>query len=133
MHPVERCAACAAPAWRLARALLRDADEAYDAVQQAFLVAARKPAAVPSGDPWPWFSVVVAHEARNLRRKKRPAPVGVGGGDDAREGAIMDGPDPRAEEPAHAAGDADEVRRLWVALDALPAVEIGRASCRERV
>ena len=123
MHPVERCAACAAPAWRLARALLRDADEAYDAVQQAFLVAARKPAAVPTGDPWPWFSVVVAHETRNLRRKKRPAPEGVGAGDDAREGAIMDVPDPRAADPTHAAGDADEVRRLWVALDALPAVE----------
>jgi len=121
--PVERCAACAAPAWRLAFARLRDAHEAYDAVQQAFLVAARKPGAVPAGDPWPWFRAVVAHEAKNLRRKKRPAPVGVGGEDDTREGTPMNVLDPRATEPAHAAAQSEGVRRLWAALDALPAVE----------
>jgi DNA-directed RNA polymerase specialized sigma24 family protein len=42
---VVRCARlCAERAWRLASALLRDKDAAYDAVQQACLVAARKTA-----------------------------------------------------------------------------------------
>src|SRR5262245_20214814 len=123
MHPVERCArACAGPAWRLAYAMLRDADEAYDAVQQAFLAAARKPDAVPAGDPWPWFAVVVANEARNLRRKRRPVPCGVGAATGA-EATAVDVPDPRATDPARAAGEADEARRLWAALETLPGPE----------
>jgi RNA polymerase sigma-70 factor (ECF subfamily) len=121
MRELERCAnACAAPAWRLAYAMLRDADEAYDAVQQAFLAAARKPGAIPAGDPWPWFAVVVAHEARNLRRKRRPIPAGVGAG---RETTEMDVPDPRAPDPGRAAADADDARRLWSALESLPGPE----------
>src|SRR5262245_40767468 len=123
MHPVERCArACAGPAWRLAYAMLRDADEAYDAVQQAFLAAARKPDAVPAGDPWPGLAVVVANEARNLRRKRRPVPCGVGAATGA-EATAVDVPDPRATDPARAAGEADEARRLWAALEALPGPE----------
>lgn len=125
MHPVERCAACAEPAWRLARALLRDPHAAYDAVQQAFLVAARKPTAVPAGDPWPWFSVVVTHEARNLRRKRRPATnraeVGGDGGPDMGGGDAR--PDPRATEPVVAAARAEDVARLLAAVDALPDLE----------
>lgn len=68
------CNACAERAWRLAWHTLRDAHEAFDAVQQAFVVAARHPERLPPGDPWPWFAVVVVNEARNLRRKKRPQP-----------------------------------------------------------
>ncbi|MCC7138028.1 MAG: sigma-70 family RNA polymerase sigma factor [Planctomycetes bacterium] len=115
--PLLRCAErCAAAAWRLARGLLHDADEAYDAVQQAFLVVARKPHAVPLDDPWPWFAAVVANEARNLRRKRRPATNRVGV---AADGAAMDRPDPRAADPAREAARADEVARLHAALDTL--------------
>ena len=121
MHPVERCAhLCAAPAWRLAYAMLRDADHAYDAVQQAFLVAARKPESIPAGDPWPWFAVVVAHEAQNLRRKRRPVPVGTGS---APEAPGMDVPDPRAPDPGRAVEAADEARAVWEAVGALPEAE----------
>ena len=60
-------------AWRLAYSLLRDAHTAFDCVQQAYLVAARNPGRIPDGDAWPWFAVVVGFEARNMRRKKRPA------------------------------------------------------------
>ncbi|MCA8939588.1 MAG: sigma-70 family RNA polymerase sigma factor, partial [Planctomycetes bacterium] len=67
---------CAERGWRLALGILRDEHAAYDAVQQAFLVAARKAAKIPARNPWPWFSVVIANEARNMRRKKRPAPIG---------------------------------------------------------
>lgn len=128
-HAVERCAAaCAERAWRLARALLRDGHEAHDAVQQAFLVAARKPDAVPVGDPWPWFRVVVAHEAHNLRRKRRPLPASAwtspGPGDDGpAEGGPMEIADPRAVEPSRAAAATEELARLHAALDALPAAE----------
>jgi RNA polymerase sigma factor (sigma-70 family) len=120
MHPVERCArTCAEPAWRVAHALLRDAHEAFDAVQQAFLVAARKPEAVPAGDPWPWFCVVVAREAQNLRRKRRPATNRL----DSGEGGGMEAPDLRAPEPARAASASDEARRLLQEVEALPAPE----------
>lgn len=63
---------CATRAWRLAVAMLGDPHAAYDAVQQAFLVAARKPEQVPREAPWPWFAAVVVGEVRNMRRKKRP-------------------------------------------------------------
>lgn len=120
-HAVERCArACAEPAWRLACGMLRDAHEAFDAVQQAFLVAARKPDAVPAGDPWPWFRVVVAHEALNLSRKRRPSVglAGVGADDPA-----MDAPDPRTPSPSDALAAADEARRVSDAVEALASPE----------
>ena len=121
MHPVERCAhVCAPRAWRLAYAMLRDTDHAYDAVQQAFLVAARKPEAIPPGDPWPWFAVVVAHEAKNLRRKRRPVPIGVGADPEA---PGMDVPDARAPDPGLSAESAEEARAVWAAVGALPEAE----------
>lgn len=71
---LERCFnLCAERAWRLACALLHDMHEAQDCVQQAFMAAARKAARIPRDDPWPWFSAVLVNEARNQRRKRRPA------------------------------------------------------------
>jgi len=120
-HPVERCArACAEPAWRLACAMLRDPHEAFDAVQQAFLVAARKPDAVPAGDPWPWFRVVVAHEALNLSRKRRPS-VGLAGADP--DELAMDTPDPRTPTPSDALAATEEARRVSHAVEALASPE----------
>jgi RNA polymerase sigma-70 factor (ECF subfamily) len=118
---LERCARlCSERAWRLAYALLRDADAAYDAVQQAFLVAATKPDRVPEDDPWPWFSVVLTHEIRNLRRKRRPATNRLHATPD---GGEMDRPDPRSATPDDAASGAEESSLLWKALDGLPAPE----------
>ena len=59
----------ARPAWRLAYALVGNAADAEDVVQEAFVVATRKPHAIPSdGDGWPWIAAVVTNAARNLRR-----------------------------------------------------------------
>ncbi len=118
---VERCARrCGERAWRLASALLRDREAAYDAVQQALLVAARKPGCVPADDPWPWFSTVLVHEVRNLQRKRRPRTNVCAG--DGEEGPMGRMP---AREPAPDADleRADEAGRLWAAVDALPADE----------
>ena len=118
---VERCARlCATRAWRLAAALLRDRDAAYDAVQQACLVAAAKPHAVPEDDPWPWFSVVLVHEVRNLQRKRRPLTNRL---DDPGEGGPMERADARVRPPEAAAERADEAARMWAAVDALPQPE----------
>ena len=56
--------------WRLAWSLLRHRQEAEDVVQEAFMVAARKPMQFPLDDPWPWFGTVIAGLARNARRKR---------------------------------------------------------------
>ncbi|MEM7262216.1 MAG: sigma-70 family RNA polymerase sigma factor, partial [Planctomycetota bacterium] len=117
MSPLERCFdLCARRAWRLAYGMLRDAHEAFDAVQQAFLVAASKSDRVPSDDPWPWFSTVVVHECRNLRRKKKPTPAGSwpGGGEQAMTEAV--GPDTSAMKQ-------EEADQLWDAIDGLPDAE----------
>jgi len=118
---VERCARlCGARAWRLASALLRDREAAYDAVQQAFLVAAAKPERVPADDPWPWFSTVLVHEVRNLRRKRRPL-TNLGSAVDG--GAAMERVESERAAPDRAAESAEEAERLWAAVEALPAPE----------
>ena len=72
---LERCARdCSERAWRLARSLLGNADDAADdaadVVQDAFLVVAKRPSKVPQDDPWPWFGTVIANLARNARRRR---------------------------------------------------------------
>ncbi|MCP5069259.1 MAG: sigma-70 family RNA polymerase sigma factor, partial [bacterium] len=106
-------ATCARRAWVVGYGLLRDTDEAFDAVQQAFVVALRKPDRIPAGDPWPWFGVVVAHEARNLRRKKRPTT-------NQELGGVMRESDP---DPERAAEGTEERLRLRTAVDRLPLAE----------
>jgi RNA polymerase sigma-70 factor (ECF subfamily) len=100
---------CSQPAWRLAMSWIGDAHEAFDVVQQAFVVAATKPASIPADNPWPWFRRVVINEARNARRKKRPTPT-------EKENEMLDpGPD-----PARAVLTAETSAELRSALDALP-------------
>ncbi len=96
--------------WSVAYGLLRDADEAYDAVQQGYMVAARKPHAIPEDDPWPWFGVVVAHEARNLRRKKRPTT-----NRDVQPSLAVEGSDPQA-----VTHERELMQRVREAIDSLP-------------
>lgn len=99
---------CAKPAWRLAMYWIGDAHEAFDVVQQAFVVAAGKPDSIPA-EPWPWFRQVVINEARNARRKKRPRPT-------EKENEMLDpGPD-----PAGKVLTAETSAELHRALDALP-------------
>ncbi len=107
---LERCfALCHQRAWRLAVSLLHDSHEAFDAVQQAFLVAAAKPDKVPRDDPWPWFATVVVHEARNRRRKKRPQP-----------GLPVEVEMPQDNDPARHAQDSESRAALRSAVEDLP-------------
>ena len=122
-------ARCGRSAWTVAWSLLRDRDEAHDAVQQAFLVAARKLDRLPRDDPWPWFAVVVAHEARNLRRKRRPLTNSLPetAAMSPREPAVSSfdprSSDPSSTDPSRVAERRDNVRQLQSALDRLPAEE----------
>ncbi len=61
---------CAERAWRLAYSLMRNAADAEDVVQNAFVVAASRRESLPAADPWPWFATVVANVARNALRKR---------------------------------------------------------------
>ncbi|MDC1141683.1 sigma-70 family RNA polymerase sigma factor [Planctomycetota bacterium] len=63
--------------WRLATIMLSDRDEAFDAVQQAFLVVSRKSDQIPEDNPWPWLRKILINEIRNTRRKHKPTPVAV--------------------------------------------------------
>lgn len=106
---------CAERAWRVAYSLLRDQDEAFDAVQQAFLVAASKPEQIPRSDPWPWFCVVVGFEARNMRRKKRPTP-------DSDHIEASGGVASRAN-PDDGVVNEERDQALWNAIQSLPVSE----------
>lgn len=113
---VERCAG---RAWALARGLGLDAASAQDVVQQAFVVLARKPERLdPPGDPWPFLAGVVANEARNALRKRRPDLL-----DDLRddEEEGVEPADPCAESPLRAAERAEARAALEGAMAALPA------------
>jgi len=109
---LERCfTLCHERAWRLAASLLHDPHDAFDTVQQSFLVAAAKPDKVPRDNPWPWFAQVVVNEARNFRRKKRPRPDGD---------ALMDVQMPGQNDPAQIAGKNEQGLNLRRALEELP-------------
>ena len=67
------------PGFRLALAMLHDAQAAEDAVQEASFTAWRKLAAVRDHDRLrPWFLGVVANKCRNARRAKWMTGVGLG-------------------------------------------------------
>lgn len=109
------CESNAQRAWRMAYSLLRDGHEAFDCVQQAFVVAARNPGRVPPGDAWPWFCGVVANEARNMRRKRRPQTnLEKGESVEPSDGGLT---------PGQAAQRDEDGRLLWQALDVLPQAE----------
>jgi RNA polymerase sigma-70 factor (ECF subfamily) len=71
------------PGFRLALAMLHDAQAAEDAVQEASFTAWRKLARVhDQGRLRPWFLGVVANKCRNARRRKWMVEVRIGVPDD---------------------------------------------------
>jgi RNA polymerase sigma-70 factor (ECF subfamily) len=67
------------PGFRLALAMLHDAQAAEDAVQEASFTAWRKVAKIKDQDRIrPWFLGVVANKCRNARRGKWAADVSLG-------------------------------------------------------
>lgn len=100
---------CAEKAWRVAVHWMRDPHEAFDVVQQAFVIAAGKPDSIPEDDPWPWFRQVVINEARNTRRKLKPTP--------SEQENNMPDPAPGPEQQLSREESQDVLRR---ALDTLP-------------
>ena len=59
------------PGYRLAVAMLRDADEAHDAVQEAAVKAWRSLDRLREGAPArPWFFAIVANQCRTTMRKR---------------------------------------------------------------
>jgi RNA polymerase sigma-70 factor, ECF subfamily len=67
------------PGYRLACAMLHDAQAAQDVVQEASLTAWRKFGRLEDpGSLRPWFLGIVANECRNARRKKWVAGVTLG-------------------------------------------------------
>jgi len=70
--------AMAQPAYRLAWALLRDADAAKDIVQDASVIAWRKIGRLDDRSRFrSWFLGIVANECRNARRKAARIHVGL--------------------------------------------------------
>jgi RNA polymerase sigma-70 factor (ECF subfamily) len=57
-------------AWRTAYVMLSNAADADDLLQQAWMVAWRKASFAPTDNAWPWLATIIAHEARNFRRKR---------------------------------------------------------------
>lgn len=59
------------PAWRFAVTILRDSEEARDAVQEAAFKAWRKLGQLRDGTPLrPWFFTIVANQCRSIRRTR---------------------------------------------------------------
>ena len=103
-------------AWRLAASLVGDAHEAYDVVQKASMVLARKADKIPRRNPWPWFRGIIINEARNHRRKlvhtAQQLPT-------TPEGQIVEFCDPTQSDPSMRAEFSESSDRLRVALDSL--------------
>jgi phosphate transport system substrate-binding protein len=57
-------------AWRTAYVSLRNASDADDLLQQAFLIAWRKAGSAPQERAWPWLAGIIVNEARNFRRRE---------------------------------------------------------------
>lgn len=63
-------------AFRLANGMLRNRDDAQDAVQEAAAKAWRKRSSFRAGsDPKPWFLAIVANECKMHRRKREWLPL----------------------------------------------------------
>ena len=109
---------CTSRGWRLAYSLLRNEADAQESVQQAFLVALRKRDRIPLDNPWPWFATVIAHEARNVRRKFQRPQASLNDEDQP-----MPLPDHRSVRPDLELADRELAAQVSTALGELPADE----------
>ncbi len=100
--------------YRTVRSILRDEDEAEDAMQQAWLQAYLHLAEFEGTAAFStWLVRIAANEAlQSLRRRSRLAPVPEAGEEDTM--------DPRAENPEDRAADREAARLLERAVDRLP-------------
>ena len=96
--------------FQLAFRVLRDADLAADAVQEAFLSVVRKGARFEERAQFAsWLFRVVLNRSIDLRRKELRARSETGAGRAA--GAFSEAPDPLASAPARDPGPEDVARR----------------------
>jgi RNA polymerase sigma-70 factor (ECF subfamily) len=90
-------------AFRLANGMLRNREDAEDAVQEAAMKAWRKRSTFRAGaEPRPWFLAIVANECKMHRRRTKPDP--------ARSVQVAEAITSVAE------SESDEVERLRLAL-----------------
>lgn len=90
-------------AFRLATGMLRNRDDAEDAVQEAALKAWRKRSTFRAGaEPRPWFLAIVANECRMARRR--------------RVWLLLERLRPDHEQPPSTSADADDAEQLRWAL-----------------
>ena len=93
-------------AFRLANGMLRNRDDADDAVQEAAVKAWRKRSSFRAGsDPKPWFLAIVANECKMQRRRRVWNP--------------LDQPAPEPESASSGDRESDEVERLREGLNRL--------------
>lgn len=89
---------------------LRDAGDAEDACQEAFLRAYRAGHRYDrSQRPWPWLATIAANVCTDMRRRKRPVPLGAYG--DGVGGTV---------DPDHDAEARENVRLVSAAIRDLP-------------
>jgi RNA polymerase sigma-70 factor (ECF subfamily) len=90
-------------AFRLANGMLRNRDDAEDAVQEAAMKAWRKRSSFRAGsDPKPWFLAIVANECKMHRRRRVWLP--------------LDRPMPEPEAAGLTGRESDDVEPLRAAL-----------------
>jgi len=112
-------------AYRMAYAIVRDAGDAEEATQDAFLKAYRALARFRRGAPFrPWLSKIVINEARSRRRKSvRVSAIAAR--------AIANEPGVNAHDSADAAAIFAEQRNvLTAAIDRLPERSRDVVTCR---
>ena len=101
-------------AWATAYSLCRNAADAEDLVQKAFLVASRRKEGLPDGAEWPWLAKVIVNLYRNEWRKS------VRRGEVVSDDSLSGTPDKRAVDPSANAELSDVGQRLRAQLKLLP-------------
>ncbi len=115
-------------AFRAAYLVLRDADRAADATQEAFINVHRALSRFRTHDPFvPWLLAIVGNRARNLRRAdwRRVAAWGRVADVAAREPGLRTAPSPEGEVVA-----AERRAAIVAAVDSLPQADRLVISCR---
>ncbi len=113
-------------AFRAAWLILRDADRAHDATQEAFINVHRSLGRFRTGDPFrPWLLAIVGNRARNLGRADRRRVAAWQRVADEHVAADRSGPS--AE---RVAGDAERRRAVLAAVEALPGMDRVIIQCR---